>query len=618
MPSVLFLWTTDAVMDTFSFDIAPWHALSATEQAQLHEAAVRVQLAPNDTLGTAQEPLHSLWVIQSGHVQLDEEGHVHVLEAGESTPWRALLTGRNHATCTALDAVTAWQLPRDLLLNLLADNHRFAGLVFSQAATNLVLDAEADHNREMMSLMLVRVKDAYLQKPLFVDSALDLVSVCRFLSEKKATHTLVRDMADGVERIGMFTTTDLRDALLNPIAPDALPVRAITRFDLISLPAEAELFEALLTMLRHRVHRVLVRDGDTILGILSQLDLMSFMSNHSHLITLQVEQAHTVEELRVAALAVDDSVKALQRGGMRIEVISRLVSVLNNQIFARLWALLAPPELLQNSCLLVMGSEGRSEQILKTDQDNALLLRDGLAYPDLALVTQQFSAALLSFGYPPCPGNIMVTNPLWCQSLGHFRETIGQWLFGGDAEGTMNLAIFMDARAVCGDATLLANARAHALKLAVGSSTYIGRMASAVQQFAEPASGWWSRLTHLHGREVDTFDLKKIGTFPIVHGARALALEHRLEALGTADRLQALAKLEALPAALARDLTETLHLLMALKLRNNLRQRSLGEPISNLVDLSSLGTLDRDLLKDALLIIKQFRQHLRLHYRFSD
>jgi CBS domain-containing protein len=114
----------------------------------------------------------------------------------------------------------------------------------------------------------------------------------------------------------------------------------------------------------------------------------------------------------------------LQRGGMRIEIISKLVSELNGQIFAKLWTLLAPPELVQNSCLLVMGSEGRSEQILKTDQDNALLLCDGFEFPELAAVAERFSAALLTFGYPPCPGNIMVTNPLWRQSLGAFRETI--------------------------------------------------------------------------------------------------------------------------------------------------------------------------------------------------
>lgn len=604
--------------DDFSFESAPFNELSATEQTRLREHAQPVVLTQGATLLTLDVAPEHLYVVGKGHVQLEEEGHVHVLAAGESVGWRALLTGSNHATATALDDVLVWQLPKDALMTLLANNARFSAKVFSEVAQNLANNEEIDHNREMMSLMLVRVKDAYLQKPVYVDGHLDLVSVCRILSAKKVTNALVNDTHNGVARVGMFTTTDLRDALLNPIAAQALQVRDVARFDLITLHPDAELFDALLIMLRHRVHRVLIKDGDTILGLLSQLDLMSFMSNHSHLITLQVEQARTVEDLRTTALQVDDSVKMLQRGGMRIEIISKLVSELNGQIFAKLWALVAPPELVQNSCLLVMGSEGRGEQILKTDQDNALLLRDGYEHPGLSDVTQQFSAALLAFGYPPCPGNIMVTNPLWCQSLANFRETIGHWLYGAEPEGKMNLAIFLDARAVSGDATLLTNARAHALALAIGSNTFVGQMASAIDQFSEPASGWWSRITQLQLREPETFDLKKIGTFPIVHGARVLALEHRLEALGTMERLQAMAAQAIVPPALARDLIETLHMLMALKLRNNLRQISLGQAVSNLVELSSLGTLDRDMLKDALNIIKLFKQHLRLRYRLES
>ncbi len=603
--------------DEFSFGFSPFHTLSATEQALLRENTTRITWATGSVVLKAEAAPEHLWVVHRGHVQLEEDGHVHVLAAGESLHWRALLTGHNHASATALDDVVAWQICAETLKQLLANNARFSARVFTELAHNLANDADLDHNREMMSLMLVRVKDAYLQKPFYVDGQLDVVSVCRLLAEHKLSHALVEDNHNGAARTGIFTTSDLRDTLIKSVAPDSIQVSAAARFDLISVHPEAELFEALLVMLRHRVHRVLVKEGDTILGVLSQLDLMSFMSNHSHLITLQVEQARSVEDLRQAAHQVDDSVKMLQRGGMRIEIISKLVSELNGQIFAKLWALLAPPELVQNSCLLVMGSEGRSEQILKTDQDNALLLRDGYPCPALESLAAQFSAALLTFGYPPCPGNIMVTNPMWCQSLASFRETITQWLYGGDPEGAMNLAIFMDARAVSGDASLLDSARDHALKLVIGSHTYLARMANAIDQFAEPATSWWGRLTQLQVREAETFDLKKIGTFPIVHGARVLALEHRLQSLSTVERLQTMADQFVVAPALVRDLIETLHMLMALKLRNNLRQISLGQPVSNLVELSSLGTLDRDMLKDALGIIKTFKQHLRLHYHLN-
>ena len=600
----------------FSFGSSPFNELSATEQTLVREVAVRVQLAAGKSLLLQGSVPQHLWVLQAGHAQLEEDGRVQVIGAGEAVNWRAMLTERCHASVTALDDVQAWQVPKATLMTLLADNPRFSARVFAAIASHLADDEDINNNRELLSLMLVRVKDAYLQKPFYVEGQLDLVSVCKLLSEKKMTNALVRDVQGGTERIGMFTTTDLRDALLHPTPPAQLAVRDVARFDLITLPAEAELFDALLAMIRHHVHRVLVRDGDVILGVLSQLDLMSFVSNHSHLIALQVDRASSIEELQTAALQMDGLIGLLHDGGTRVELISRLVSELNRQIFARLWSLVAPVELIQNSCLVVMGSEGRGEQILKTDQDNALLLRDGYSCPELEPSVRRFNQALTAFGYPPCPGNIMVTNPLWCQPLAGFRDSIRQWLYGAEADGPMNLAIFMDARAVAGDASLIRQAKEYTYDILSGSDAFFARFVAAIEQFSEPG-GWWARLATLRGRDEPDFDLKKLGTFPIVHGVRALALDHRLNEISTAARLRTLVSQNHLPQELARDLIETLHFLMELKLRNNLRQKQLGQSVDNLAQLSSLGTLDRDRLKDSLAIIKRFRQNLRLRYKLE-
>ena len=182
----------------------------------------------------------------------------------------------------------------------------------------------------------------------------------------------------------------------------------------------------------------------------------------------------------------------------------------------------------------------------------------------------------------------------------------------------MNLAIFMDARAVAGDAALLRDARGFAMGILVDSDAFFSRFARAVDQFSDPSSGWWSRLTALRGRdESQVFDLKKLGTFPIVHGVRALALEHHLEELGTVARLRALASKQVIAPDLARDLVEAMNFLMTLKLRNNLRQLQLGQVADNLVASSSLGTLERDVLKDSLAIIKRLRQHLGLHFKMD-
>jgi CBS domain-containing protein len=400
------------------------------------------------------------------------------------------------------------------------------------------------------------------------------------------------------------------------LAPSAIAVRDVAKFDLISVNAEGELFEALLLMIRHRVHRVLVRDGAAIVGVLSQLDLMSFVSNHSHIIALQIEQAECVADLKAAALQMDGLVTLLHSGGVKVEVISSMVRVLNAQVFARLWSFLAPAELVRNSCLVVMGSEGRGEQILKTDQDNALLLRDGFACADLAAVAERFNTALIEFGYPRCPGDIMLTNPLWRAPLAEFRQHIRGWIYGSDAEGPMHLAIFMDAVAVAGDSALLHQAKQFVLDFLPDNDAFLARFASAADQFEEPV-GWWTRLTSARGRDDAPFDLKKLGTFPIVHGVRSLALQAHVAAVSTGERLRLLVDRQRLDADLARDLLEALHVLIGLKLKNNLRQRQLGQTVDNLVRLSALSTLERDRLKKSLAIIKRFRQFLQQHFRFG-
>jgi CBS domain-containing protein len=472
----------------------------------------------------------------------------------------------------------------------------------------------ADAEREMLSLLTARVRDTALRQPLVVDGGDDLVNVCRRMADARRTGTLVRDGT----RLGIFTTTDLRDALLNGRAPESIAVREFTHFSLIEIDADANLFEALWSMVHHRVHRLIVRlDGDAAddgLGVLSQAELVGFVSNHSHVVALQIDDARSVDDLAAAARRIDALVTLLHDGGLRIERVAHLVGNLNRRLVARLWGLLAPADLVAHSCLLVMGSEGRGEQIQKTDQDNALLLRDGFECADLQGATRRLNEGLAALGWPPCPGDIMLTNPRWCAPVARFRETMRDWVHGHDPEGPMHLAIFFDAAAVAGDATLLDGLRRHLDQIVGHSDAFIARFAAAADQFDAP-NRWWARLTGQ--RDEQPLDLKKLGTFPIVHGVRALCLAHGVRATATTERLALLEARGQLEATLARDLTEALHYLMGLKLRHQLRQRAAGLQPGNLVRPSELSTLERDQFKGALEIVGRFRAVLRQRLRLD-
>lgn len=463
---------------------------------------------------------------------------------------------------------------------------------------------------EWLSLATARVRDAFIRRPHYADGGENLVTLCRRLAQLGLTHALVRDG----ERLGIFTTTDLRDALLRDVPPAALAVRDVARFDLVDVDADAELFEALWLMVRHRVHRLVVRDGDAVIGLLGQLDLVSFVANHSHIVALQIDDAATVDDLRAASARIDAMVEALHANGTRIERIAQLVGELNARLIGRLWSLVAPPELVAASCLVLMGSEGRSEQILKTDQDNALLLRDGVGFDGLDAVAGRFAEALEACGWPPCPGGVMLTNPLWRQPLAAFRATLADWVHGSVADGPMNLAMFLDAVPVAGDGALLAAAREQLDRIVADSDAFAARFAAVADRFDEPAH-WWSRLTSR--RDEQPLDLKRLGLFPIVHGVRALALRQHVRAVGTAARLAALVERGELDEALARDLRDALHLLMRLRLAHQLAQRREGRPADNLLVPATLGTIERDALHDALAIVRRFRALLRQRLRLD-
>ena len=402
-------------------------------------------------------------------------------------------------------------------------------------------------------------------------------------------------------------------------------MRDLTNFSLISVRPSDQLGDALAVMIRERVHRVVVADVDAegnidsgrIVGVLEALDLFSFMSNHSYLITIQISESHDIAALAQAAAHINRLIALLQQGGTRVSLIATLVQELNARLFERTWQLIAPPDLVAGSCLFVMGSEGRGEQLLKTDQDNGLILHDDFAPPaDLAEICARFSAALREFGYPDCPGNIMVSNPVWRQTASDFARMTRQWLLLPTPDTLMSLAIFLDAHAVCGDASLLEGVRRGVFSLGTDNDAMLARFASAINSFPE-SGGWWNRLLLLGDSNEESLDLKKAGIFPLVHGIRCMALEQRLPDLGTTARIDKLVAAGKLTPAMGADLTESLHFFMGLKLKVGLAELALNRPVSVGIQVSKLSSLDRDLLKDTLGVVKRFKSLLRQRFHLD-
>ena len=603
--------------NAFNFSASPFDCLNPDEQRLVRDSVDVVYFPEGETIlevGTA--PTH-LFVIIKGFVSQLEGNEVTTTYAPDDCfDGRGLVAGKVSSRFVAAEEVVAYQLAKQAVSDLIASNATFGALLFSDLSNKLSALSERKNQHELQSLTMARVDEAFLRPAHFVDATTDILSVVKVFQAHRTSNVLVRDDRSQPPRLGIFTATALQRAILDGRPLDQLAVGELSTFSLIRVQPSDQLGDAMAMMLQRRVHRVVVADGDRILGVLEALDLFSFLANQSHMITVLIEEAKDLAGLSQAAARITRMIALLHRGGSRVNLIARLVQQLNARLFERAWRQIAPADLVANSCLFVMGSEGRGEQLLKTDQDNGLVLRDGYEPPvDLQAICERFSATLGDFGYPECPGRVMVNNTQWRKGAGEFAQMVRQWLIMPDGDSLMNLAIFMDAHAVCGDAHLLEDVQGALMKLATDNDAMLNRFAAAIDAFGS-STGWWNRLLGL-GEDEQRLNLKKEGIFPLVHGVRSLALAHRVTETSTAGRITALVAGGHLAADMGADLTDSLHFFMGLRLKAGLAELDTGKPVTGAVDLARLSSLDRDLLKDTLGVVKRFKALLRHRFHLE-
>lgn len=602
----------------FNFSASPFDCLSLDEQRLVRDNVDIAYFSQGATIfSLGAQPTH-LFVIIKGFVQqFDGNEAINTYGPDDCFDGRGLVSGKVSNRFVAVEEVVAYQLTKQAVGDLIAANATFGALLFSDLSDKLSALSERQSRHELQSLTMARVDESFVRPAHFVDADTSILDVVKQFHSLRTATVLVRDRRVDPPALGIFTGSGLQRAILQGTPLDQLEVGTLANFSLITVRPDDQLGEALAVMLRHKVHRVVVAEGEQIIGVLEALDLFSFLSNQSYQINVQIIGAQDVSTLKAAATQITRLISLLHRNGTKVNLIARLVQELNTKLFERAWQLIAPPDLVANSCLFVMGSEGRGEQLLKTDQDNGLVLRDGfVSSVDVAEVCQRFSQALADFGYPACPGNIMVSNPQWCQTVTDFRQTVRMWWMAANPDSLMALAIFQDAHPVCGDTALLEHLRSAVFELAADNDVMLARFASAINAFGN-SSGWWNRLLSLGEQGKEQLNIKKVGTFPLVHGIRSLALAQRIGTTTTAGRIEALTAAGKLPAGLAADLIDSLHFFMGLKLKVGLQELATGHEVSGGIQVDKLSSLDRDLLKDTLEVVKQFKALLTQRFHLE-
>lgn len=605
--------------NAFNFSASPFDCLNTQEQKLVRDSVDIAYFKEGEVvLDIGSTPTH-LFIPIKGFVQQLENGEeVAIYGPDDCFDGRGLMAGKVSSQFIASEEVVAYQLAKATVNELISSNTTFSALLFADLSKKLNALAERRNQYEINSLSLALVSQAFLRKANTVDASTDLMSVVKIFNDQRTAHVLVRNALPESKDLGIFTTTNLQRAILAQLPLESTPVGPLSNYKLITVQANVRLYEALAVMIKHSVNRVVVMNQSEVVGILEQVDLLSFIANGSSLVVQKILQSKTLEDLKIPAEQITKLISLLHRNGSKVEMIARLVQELNTKLFEKAWSLIASPDLLANSCLFVMGSEGRGEQILKTDQDNGLIVNDNFPIGEQVIsCCDQFSAALIDFGYPECPGKIMVNNSAWRMTVKDFSETAKGWLLEPSPESLMNLAIFLDSHPISGDPKLLETVKQALFKLINDNQFLLARFASAIESISSEA-GWWNRLLTLGSDNVDhRINLKKAGIFAIVHGIRSLALENHISINSTVGRIQELVQMHKLPKDLAGELVESLHLLMELRLKGGLSELETSKEVSGEIDTSRLSTLERDLLKDSLSVVKRFKLFLRQHFRLE-
>ena len=594
----------------FDFSNPPFDRLSGAELERFKASLDIAFFREGQTIVHPGDVPESFFIIIKGAVEEVNVGEVVAVHGPNDCFDVSLLVERRcrHAFVVREEAI-CYLLPLDELLDLTANNKAFAEFFYRDLSRKLDAFVARQTIGELQPVMMARVRDGYVHPPLHVDASASISDATRLMKVERTTALLVRDG----ERIGIVTGFDLLGAVVLQHRSAETPVGTLATFDLIGINADDLLVEALLRMTRHDLKRLVVYERDRISGILEQVDLLSFLSSQSYIVAIQIERATTLDDLRQASAQLPNLVQVLHGHGTKIPFITSLVAELSRRVMAKAFAILAPPELLTHCCLMVMGSEGRGDQILRTDQDNGLILRDGVDPSDLGELCRAFSDALMSFGYPRCPGDVMVSNPAWSKPVAAFRDDLLRWVRAPDEEALMKVAIFYDAAPVTGDAELLAHLKSYLFDLIRDNAAFCARFAQAIESFDVPL-GVFSNIIVERGEHKDQLDLKKGGIFPIVHGVRALSLERRLTVTNTVERIRQIAEMGPLDQAFATDLIEAFSFLLGLRLQARLHKLRLEQPLDNFLRPSDLNKFERDLLKDSFVIVNKFKELVRHHF----
>jgi CBS domain-containing protein len=422
---------------------------------------------------------------------------------------------------------------------------------------------------------------------------------------------------------GIITESDLTRKVIAAGWDIGRPAAEVMSAPLCTIDENAMVFEALMEMMKHNVKHLAVTDaGHQVIGVLSNRELISAQGQSPLFLLREISRAESFSEIIAKHQRLPGIVKALITSGATARNINRTVTTVSDMILKKtmdfvLQQMAPPPTAF---AFMIMGSEGRGEQTLKTDQDNAIVFED-VSEADLPAVSQYFlelgrkvCRLLDQAGYAYCQGDIMAQNPDWCQPLSIWMKYFLKWIHAAEPEDLLQASIFFDFRYGYGDEQLVEALRDH-LYGAIGRwSGFLRYMTENALYFKPPLGFFRNFVVESKGQHRDKLDIKSAMT-PIVDFARIYALKNGVHATNTFERLHQLHTRKVLTTEEYEEMEKAYSFLMQLRfVRQVTAAIEQKAPPDNFINPKRMTRIEQTMLKEIFKRIEKFQAKMNFEF----
>ncbi|MDO6461979.1 putative nucleotidyltransferase substrate binding domain-containing protein [Granulosicoccaceae sp. 1_MG-2023] len=607
----------------FIGEIPPFDALPPEVVASLTQKITESYVRVGEQVGEDETQKQQLYIVRKGLLSLKNgsgqlmgklaEGDVctQFCAGGEENHYRlqteedALLYS---IPCTELTAVVS-TYPK-IMLSFLQNS--------AEQRLNSAVSLMQKDNNATSSLMYTSVTDIMASPVRTMDESATITTAAREMTENGISCIVLSDSAGDIT--GIITIKDIaKRCVAAGIAPDN-PVSEIMTRDMLTIDHDAFAYDALMTMTREGIRHLPVMRDDKLVGVITSGDLIRQEGRNSAYLTGAIKKAASLESLVASSSAVPQLQLQLVNMGATADHVGKGVTAITSAITRRLIELaqdkLGPPPV--PFAWVAAGSQARREQTSHSDQDNGIIIDNSVSdkdWPYFQALAKFVSDGLAACGYIYCPGNVMATNPKWCQTQKVWDGYFQDWMSRPEPKALMLSSIFFDLRTIYGTGQLLDEIRDNMLQTSQRSSLFLAHLTSNALKLRPPLGIIRDFVLINDGEHNDTLDLKHNGLAPVVDLARIYALAEGIKPVNTTERIKAVSGSKTLSAEGGANLLDAFEFIGSLRIQHQARQIRLGEKTDNYLPPKNLSRLEREHLKDAFKVIREMQNSIERSFR---